>query len=89
VGFNDRYPEFWSRGRRSNETREAYRRAQLARRQLMREAEAGADLLDWLLAQKFVRAELLDAGGLPSMFAGFPGTGPKPNMGMKPPTISR
>ncbi len=39
VDFHDRFPEFWTRARRSSETREAYRQAQLLRQRLLREAK--------------------------------------------------
>jgi hypothetical protein len=46
-------------------------------------------LMDWLLHQLFVRAELVESEGTPSMFPSFRTAGPKPEMGMKPPSIDR
>lgn len=52
-------------------------------------AEDGADVLEFLLAQKSIKADLLDTGGLPSLFPGFPGNGPRPTLGMKSPAMAR
>ncbi len=51
--------------------------------------EDATELLGWLVAQNYVKADLLDTGGLPSMFPGFPPGGPKAALNMKSPAISR
>jgi len=51
--------------------------------------EDGRALLDWLQAQPFVRVELVEPVSAPAMFPSFPSTGPRPNLGMNPPSIQR
>ena len=46
-------------------------------------------LMDWLLYQPFIRVELVESEGVPSMFPSFLTAGPKPEMSQKPPIIDR
>ena len=47
----------------------------------------GTALLAWLLDQPVVHVEPVETTGLPSVFPGFPSAGPRPNLGMNPPSI--
>jgi len=49
----------------------------------------GSALFGWLLEQPFVLVEPLDTANLPAMFPSFPSAGPRPNLGMKSPSIQR
>jgi len=51
--------------------------------------EDGKALLEWLQAQPFVRVELVEPVTSPSMFPSFPSTGPRPSLGLNPPSIQR
>jgi hypothetical protein len=46
-------------------------------------------LLEWLLGQPFIKVDLEEADGSPSMFPSFPTSGPGPRLGMKPPSMDR
>ena len=51
--------------------------------------EDAEKLMDWLLYQPFIRVELVESEGVPSMFPSFLTAGPKPEMSQKPPIIDR
>lgn len=51
----------------------------------MLSAEHGEDLTAWLMKQKFVKVQLVEYNGPPSMFGKYPTSGPTPNLDLKGP----
>ena len=47
----------------------------------------GSKLFDWLLTENFIRVELEESAGMPSMFPPGKFAGAKPNLGMQTPQI--
>jgi hypothetical protein len=51
--------------------------------------EDGKQLFDWLLTENFIRVELEESAGIPSMFPPGKFAGAKPDFGMQPPQIEK
>ena len=49
--------------------------------------EDGKQLFDWLLTENFIRVELEESAGMPSMFPPGKFAGAKPNLVIQPPQI--
>lgn len=49
----------------------------------------GTKLFDWLLTENFIRVELEESAGMPSMFPKIAGASSNPKPGFNPPTVER